>query len=147
MSYYPDLSLYTYHKSGIAHSAVNVGWLDCEFPYPQGPVQDDFLAKLWTFTRLNLIRMRGFHTCNLCSLKKPSTLSITREGETLHLGTAEIRVFGEDGMIYAAPNMIYHYIKEHSYKPPDEFINAVLNGPSPASDEYLLLLKRNNWAP
>ena len=145
MSYYPDLSPYTYHRDGIATNTVNVGWLDCQYDYPRGSVGDDFLYKLWGFTRLRLIRMRGFHKCNLCLSNTTSPLTVTNGDETLFLGASEIRVFGGNGVIYAAPNMLYHYIKEHSYEPPKEFINAVLYGPAPTSDEYLSLLQKFNW--
>ena len=30
-------------------------------------------------------------------------------------------------VIYAAPDLIYHYVKEHRYLPPTDFINAVLS--------------------
>lgn len=42
------------------------------------------------------------------------------------LGSAEIRVKAKDGRIYAAPNLIYHYVAEHDYDPPKEFIEALL---------------------
>jgi hypothetical protein len=37
--------------------------------------------------------------------------------------------------------MIIHYIKEHDYLPPQEFINAVMNGPNPDSKEYAVIVK------
>ena len=41
------------------------------------------------------------------------------------LGSAEIRVKGINGKIYAAPNLIYHYIKDCGYLPPREFLDAL----------------------
>jgi hypothetical protein len=58
------------------------------------------------------------------------------EGEVLKLGSAEIRVFGRSGVIYAAPNLIFHYVKDHAYRPPREFIDAVVTGPGPETTEY-----------
>jgi len=58
-------------------------------------------------------------------------------GDRMELGFAEIRVFGDRGKIYAAPNMIYHYVTSHHYKPPSEFVQALKNGPSPPHPEYL----------
>ncbi len=58
-------------------------------------------------------------------------------GDRIELGSAEIRVFGDRGKIYAAPNMIYHYVTSHHYKPPSEFVQALKNGPSPPHPEYL----------
>jgi hypothetical protein len=53
------------------------------------------------------------------------------------LGDAEMRVFGPKGRIYAAPNMLYHYVRVHHYKPPDEFLQALKNGPFPPDPKYL----------
>ena len=58
--------------------------------------------------------------------------------ERVELGWAEIRVFGDDGKVYAAPNMIYHYVTAHHYKPPDEFVRALRSCPCPPSDQYLV---------
>jgi hypothetical protein len=44
----------------------------------------------------------------------------------LSLGSAEIRVPGSGGRIYAAPDLIYHYVEAHGYRPPDEFVEAVM---------------------
>lgn len=53
-------------------------------------------------------------------------IKVTHDGTTLLLGSAEIRVPSRLGVVYAAPDMIYHYIKDHDYVPPQEFIDAVL---------------------
>ena len=39
-------------------------------------------------------------------------------------------------ILYAAPNLIFHYVRDHAYKPPQEFIDAVLTGPAPDSAAY-----------
>jgi hypothetical protein len=57
------------------------------------------------------------------------------------MGSAEIRVFARDGTAYAAPTLIYHYMKFHDHRPPDEFIRALTEGPAPWSVEYLDRLK------
>lgn len=41
------------------------------------------------------------------------------------LGSAEIRVPGKGVKSYAAPNLLYHYIKDCGYLPPQEFLDAV----------------------
>jgi len=45
------------------------------------------------------------------------------------LGYSEIRVNGPSGQSYAAPCLIYHYINERGYKPPDVFLPALRTGP------------------
>src|ERR1044071_8695229 len=62
-------------------------------------------------------------------------------GERIRLGHAEIYVFGEDGKIYVAPNLIYHYVTVHHYKPPAEFLRALKRSPSPPGPEYLACLE------
>ena len=47
------------------------------------------------------------------------------DGVSMHLGSAEIRVQGIDGAVYAAPNLIYHYMANHNYLPPEEFLGAI----------------------
>jgi hypothetical protein len=53
-------------------------------------------------------------------------LRVSYIGREYTLGSAEIRVPSGNGTIYVAPNLIIHYIREHGYRPPDEFIRALL---------------------
>jgi len=41
------------------------------------------------------------------------------------LGSAGIRVPGKAGKTYGAPNLIYHYMKDRGYLPPQEFLDAL----------------------
>jgi hypothetical protein len=41
-------------------------------------------------------------------------------------GSFEIIVPGRDGKVYRAPELIQHYVISHRYRPPKEFIEAVL---------------------
>jgi hypothetical protein len=45
--------------------------------------------------------------------------------EEISLGNGEIRVPSENGIVYAAPTLICHYIDRHRYCPPNEFLMAV----------------------
>ena len=45
-------------------------------------------------------------------------------GQEIDVGNGEIRIADEDGLVFAAPTMILHYIVEHRYLPPDAFIEA-----------------------
>ena len=60
-------------------------------------------------------------------------------GERIGLGSAVIMVFGKEG-IYVAPNLIYHYVTIHHYKPPEEFLRALKHSPSPPDPEYVACL-------
>jgi hypothetical protein len=52
------------------------------------------------------------------------------------MGIYNLWVPGND-VIYVAPELILHYIQEHRYRPPDEFISAVLRCPDPKTQQYL----------
>jgi hypothetical protein len=58
------------------------------------------------------------------------------------VGSAEIRVFSAAGDAYAAPNLIYHYVRTHWYKPPEEFLRAMREGARPPSSEYFESLNK-----
>jgi hypothetical protein len=61
-------------------------------------------------------------------------------GERTSLGQAEIYVFGEEGRVYVAPTLIFHYVTVHHYKPPIEFVQALKKGPAPPGREYVARL-------
>ena len=42
-------------------------------------------------------------------------------------------------LLFVAPEMVVHYIEEHGYSPPAEFVEAVLRAPLPDTEEYQLM--------
>ncbi|MCG8407087.1 MAG: hypothetical protein MI923_17970 [Phycisphaerales bacterium] len=129
--YFEDLTLYSYSEIHSGPNIYNIGWLDAKHSFPTGVVSEDILNKILKMCLKRVVGARGFHQCNICK-NPPSGPEVplgsfpvmTEQGE-LFLGSAEIRVLGEEGKIYAAPNLIYHYIKGHDYLPPQEFLDAV----------------------
>ena len=83
--------------------------------------------------------MRGIHECELCSAD--DSFLAERNGERLLLGSSEIRVFSKGENIYAAPTLIYHYVDVHHYRPPDEFLQGLNEGPIPPTEEYFNRLR------
>lgn len=143
MSFYNDLTFYDYHDSVDRNKALNIGWLGISTPFNTGSVSDEFVEKLWEYGKIKINMMRGYHSCDFCGLRqKTFPLLVKRGAEEIKLGYAEIRVFGKNNKVYAAPNLVFHYITEHGYKPPDEFIQSVMAGPDPSSVEYMNLLKQ-----
>src|SRR5262245_20519946 len=123
MTFYSDLSEYTYHRSKSHRSRTkNVGWLEPGHQFERVKPARDTLDRLWDFGKVSIAQMRGIHQCEFCHDESNFT---ERYGETLLLGDSEIRVFSPDGNIFAAPTLIYHYVNVHDYKPPDEFIKAL----------------------
>jgi len=132
MAYFQDLSEYVYLHRFRRPGTKNIGWLDLTHEFMRATPSDDLLTKIWNFCKISTAQTRGLHSCEVCGDGKYTD----RNGEKLLLGSSEIRVFSEDGTIYAAPTLIYHYISAHNYCPPSEFLAAVNAGPAPPSQAY-----------
>jgi len=149
MSYYEDLSAYDYciRYEPEGTTALNVGWLSSKQPFTTGETSYEFRDLLLRFCRdSHVVHIaRGFHVCELCNVSSARWYADAKDRYGPHttwasIGDGEVRVFGKNA-IYAAPTLIYHYVFEHSYLPPDGFIDAVLTGPAPESVDYKTLLK------
>ena len=136
-----DRVLMTFFEDGTAYEyfpgqepATNVGWLDEGHGYPMGPVPRAFVETLSGLCRVGVLPMRGVHYCDLCTPKRErrsyadlvSTVVQSSAGD-YYVGNAEIRVPRSNGVPYAAPNMVIHYVVVHGYCPPEGFIEAVLS--------------------
>jgi hypothetical protein len=132
MTYFSDGSPYSYLETHEPGMLVNVGWLSAEHPYSTGVVPEDLVAKLARLCRYGVQRTRGIHHCEFCPEPEgmswwSPTSARDDEGEFI-VGGAEIRVVDPGGITFAAPDMIVHYVTDHGYKPPDEFLDALRQG-------------------
>jgi len=129
-----DLTPYTF--SGGAHTApygsaaaappaLNVGWLDADHGVRTEDPPPGLVQALAQLARDPVNVTRGMHLCELCD-EPVRGAPLQVDGETVYLGNGEIRVTGEDGTVFAAPTLIAHYVAEHDYLPPQEFVDAVL---------------------
>lgn len=150
MTYYPDLTRYEYFARDEPSdtAALNIGWLDETQPYVIGHTPQEFKDRLFEFCldKYTVHIARGFHACQFCKLSYDQWFEEHefKYGENAHwmsIGDGEIRVLGKSA-IYAAPTLIYHYVVEHQYQPPKEFIEAVLTGPAPGSNMHITLLEK-----
>ncbi len=116
--------------------------MDKEHGFDTGAPDEAMLDVLWAFCKTSVAQTRGGHPCPFCN--NPAGIRAHRNGESLLLGTSEIRVFFSDGRVYAAPTLVYHYVVDHHYRPPAEFVTALLDGPRPGSQEYFALLRGQN---
>ncbi|MEZ4661490.1 MAG: hypothetical protein R2911_28400 [Caldilineaceae bacterium] len=137
MTYYKELSLYSYWNTQNEPYTQNVGWLESSEHFAQGTVPTEFSARLLNFCKGKVNLTRGIHFCNLCH---DPDIAFQQASEK-HFGSAEIRVF-YNNKIYAAPDLIFHYVVDHQYLPPIEFIEAVLRGPLPRTAESDRLIVR-----
>jgi hypothetical protein len=145
MAFFHDLTPYTYLKSAKDYGiALNVGWLSGGQPYAHGNVSEEFLNNLWLHCKVPVHTTRGLSPCEIsqeCVYPVVAEFNM----ESLRLGSAEIRVLAREGTIFAAPDMIFHYITVHRYLPPNKFLDAVINGYLPHSSEYLIAKAKFCW--
>lgn len=139
MTYFNDLSNYAYLPEFARPRSLNVGWLGLGHDFDKMTPSDADLNLLWEFCKVSIAQTRGIHNCDFCKGNQPVVGE--RNGLSLLLGTSEIRVFSPDGTIYAAPTLIYHYVLQHNYRPPDEFMNALRVGDSPPMEDYFNRLR------
>lgn len=122
VSHTPDMHV---SESG----AVAVGWLHPDHPFPQADPAPDFLAKLKEYTAragatarvLHSGAAGGYHTCEFCGRAHGTTNFGVPAGER----------------IYHSPEMIAHYVEQHRYAPPPEFVVALMASPLPGTREYV----------
>jgi membrane protease YdiL (CAAX protease family) len=136
MTYFADLTDYTYIPTDYASrpGTKNVGWLSAGHAFETGEPTEEFLERLWNYCTVSVAPTRGVHGCEFCPGKDVHLAE--RNGNKLQLGTSEIRVFSDAGDIYAAPTLIYHYVRDHGYKPPGQFIQALMAQPTPPAAAY-----------
>jgi hypothetical protein len=136
MAHYNDFTDYCYGQ-GVYHvpGTVNIGWLGASLDFETMEPNDGLLDLVWDYCKISVAQYRGIHECEYCGSRR-SDIS-ERHGEMRLLGSAEVRVFGDSGAIYAAPDLIYHYMSVHRYRPPEQFVRAMTMGPHPFTKEYL----------
>jgi len=106
-------------------NVLTIGWLDTAHPFAKGTSSEIFRECLFRLCETPVNRRRGFHLCPFCD-NPPFGLEVIKNGRKVILGSAEIRLNSASGIVFAAPDLIYHYVTDHRYLPPDEFINAAL---------------------
>lgn len=128
--------LFEYHgclaERHLGLAPLGVGFLTGR-DFPTGKVTRAFLARLHTFCLPEYTVNRGPHR-HKCPVDNHHAVLPTADGD-IELGYGEIRVLGDED-IFAAPDLIYHYITAHGYVPPPAFVKAVESGPQPGSTEH-----------
>lgn len=133
MTYYADLDRCRYF--GEDNDLVAIGWLDSAYEFTRGPTSAAFRARLSELVRdaWQPVLFMGPHFCPYCPPVGGGRIGGYRN---LFVPTAT--------RVYAAPELIEHYVEEHQYLPPPEFITAVLACPEMGSDAYFDALRRHH---
>ena len=128
-----DLTSHPYIKSVNGQTALCIGWLDKEHPYPTGKSNSDFLVKLTQFCCHPVFMTLGYHTPNLGN--ETQEIVISFKGKKRILGAGHTLIFG-NFYTFIIPDLICYYVEHYHYLPPDEFIEAVYHCPLPDTPEY-----------
>jgi hypothetical protein len=118
-----------------------IGWIEHSKSYPVGEVDASLISKV------NLLRadfrkafphevFRGLHRCSLCVAARHTEATLEDSHINLFIPLG--------GFVFVAPGRIDHHMEVHRYLPPESFIGAVMNCPSPLADEYFQALKAAN---
>lgn len=122
--YIEDLDQYEgcYDRERFGMNPLAVGFLQRGQRFETGTTTGKNLAKLLKYCdpRWTVCEIPRPRPCPLCN----SRVMVEIGGSEVVLGSAEIRIVGEEE-IYAAPDLLYHYIEAHNYAPPPEFIDAL----------------------
>jgi len=100
---------------------VAVGYLDITEKYEKGVVSGYFISKLNQIWKSGMtLGSLGHHDCEFC----------IDEGNYEGRATSSSEKVLKDNINkieYKFPEMIFHYIEKHKFKPSDEFIRFVMN--------------------
>ncbi len=126
MAYYEDLSRYSYSPED--YEMLNIGFLDCKHSFKRAPVPIEIICRIIKLIESPYIQHRGFHTCEICepSNEVASNQDYLSAWQRSRSGSSIIKVHGLTGLDYASPSLIVHYITEHQYCPPIEFLESVV---------------------
>jgi hypothetical protein len=146
MTHYRDLALCRYGDGALNADAWQVplraiGWLGFPFPYRLGRVPPGFRSRLDALVggaerHSYGCHYYGFHICSWCVV----TQRIPPEQPW---SQSSLWVPG-NGVVYVAPIGIPHYVAAHGYRPPTEFIEAVMRCPEYGSTAYEAALTEAN---
>lgn len=134
MSYFADLTPYTYGQTKFLTllEYVNVGWLEqgksfeCFKPEEQDTkyLVISKLKEIKSLSETTQHELRGtmnHYMGGICCSFCPNS----RGFSGVAYSSSEIHIHG-NGKIYCSPTSIDHYMEIHNYRPPQEYIDAVL---------------------
>ncbi len=117
-----------------------VGWLENGKPYTTGEIPEELCGKLSEFINTRAIThvFLGIHECDLCDVE----LSANQLNIINGFGSKTTFIAYKD-RLYIFPDLIIHYINDHSYLPPAEFIEGALDSIPQETIEYFKRIRQN----
>lgn len=144
--YIPDLELCRYH--GRPFDSANwlvplrtIGWIEHPQPLSTGTVPGELIPRLKAMVEktravYSQYNFRGMKRCSICEFEELPSPGPIWSQENIFIPSPNA--------VYVAPGGIVHYIEVHSYRPPAEFVEAVLRCPDCGSNDYFDALRKAN---
>jgi len=144
--HFDDLTLCRCHSGPLEADnwrvpLLAIGWLEHPYEFAKGEVPNGLASKLQEMAA----RARAFyphyyflgiHTCSLCVATASVSPGPIWSQENIFVPGRSV--------VYVSPGGVDHYIEVHSYRPPQEYVDAVLLSPAYGSGEYCDALRRAN---
>ena len=144
--YFPDLEKCEYHSGPLDAACwqaplLAVGWLEHPHRFSCGTPPEGLLEKLGMLASAAEeshphYNFRGLHCCSICEAERGASKALLKSHVNI--------LIPGNGVVYATPAGITHYIEVHSYIPPIEFITAVKQCPAYGSAGYYESLCNSN---
>jgi len=137
----PDLApcRYFFKDDVTATKLIAVGWLEGSHPYPQGAIGDELFERLVEVMALSFwiapVQSLGGHRCSLCPDGEREQEKFSFRGRRFGMGAANLFLPGE-AALFVAPSLVIHYVRDHFYRPPEAFCQALRSCPTVGSEEY-----------
>ena len=104
----------------LEYKIVAIGYLSIDEEFEKGEVSNNFLTKLKVlWNEGGTLGSLGYHECEFCIDEG----NYEKRGKS---SSEKTLVDRENKIRYLFPEMIFHYITEHKFKPCDEFIEFVM---------------------
>lgn len=137
LKYFADLSAYETDDGLVIPDVLNIGWLGLKSDFKKGELSEDFVDKLkrlieissFSSTKLVMGIWRGTFNCPLCGIcDRDIQKNWKVQKKIAGLGTAEIWIPSShrEEIYYSSSTWLCHYIIDHQYLPPAEYIESVL---------------------
>ena len=138
---YDDLSIYEISEEPEKNGPLYcVGWIGRGENMPVGETPDLFLDKFYELCYSNIFETyRSATPCLICfpSMKEmreamfdgsgiDKYASHSEKNKKILLGSSVLLIKGE-AENYICPDLLWHYVSDHNYKPPQKFIDIVLD--------------------
>ncbi|MCP4537518.1 MAG: hypothetical protein GY832_10260 [Chloroflexi bacterium] len=121
-----------------------IGWIE-KPGFPTGQVSNECIDALVAGYPSKIFSdgTRGVHSCTLCN---QSIVQMHWKGQTVQLKGYGHYLIQMEETVYIAPALLLHYICEHHYCPPQEFVYATVHGKFLTEEDLDIKWKdKNDW--